>query len=158
MNAYNPAHDSDLRQRISLVKRNILTDQSKRRTLRKPSFRVTDQPFILRSQMPILTAFMCCIKRKVCIARKHDDYAKARIACAARCIVQGRRIQLHANALRKQKCFDLCGLISIILCDIRLPAEQQNRVGCCDVQLRRTVILDRIQLFIVAVAVADLNR
>ena len=101
---------------------------------------------------------MCCIEWKVRIARKHDDYAEARIACAARRIVQGRRIQLDADTLRKQESLHFGSLIGIVFRHICLPAEQQDRIGCCDVQLGRTVILDRIQLFIVAVAVADLNR
>ena len=44
--------------------RNILTDQSKRGSLRKPSFRVTDQPFIFSGKELVLS--FCCFFKSHC--------------------------------------------------------------------------------------------
>ena len=59
-------------------------------------------------------------------------------------IVQGGGIHLDHRSCRNQKCFRQAGIVSVILFNILLTADQQHQIGDCHIDLRSSVILQSI--------------
>ena len=136
----------------------VLSDQSHRASLRKASLRMSDQPFVLGCQMRVLAAGMRFLKVIVRSPRKNDDYTEALAARIAGSIVERSREDLHCRSLRSVEHLAGRRVKRILICHVSLAGKDQIEIGGSDIDLGTSVILQGVQLIVVSVAVADLDR
>lgn len=118
-----------------------------------------DQPLVNGGKKLILTLrAMGGAKIRVGSLGKNNDTAERLIIYAAGCVMKRGGIDLDGTAGRKKKRLDLGCVIMKIIRNILLFAQKKDQIVFCDIDLRRAMILQRIQIFVVTIAVANLDR
>ena len=106
----------------------------------------------------IFSAGVWMFQSFICAFWKYNGYQKSAIRCITWCVVQCCGIKLDCCSGRNPESFHQRGIICIFHRDILLSAEYQYGISCGNIDLRASVILNSIELMIVAYAPAYLYR
>ena len=118
-----------------------------------------NQPFVLGEQQSVLPFLLGNkIQISIGISGQNNHTAEALAAHVAGSVVQGCGVNLNGSALRHKKRLHLLSVIGIIVqINILLGAQQQNHISAGHVNLGAPMVFQSVQLFIMPVAVANLN-
>ena len=94
-----------------------------------------------------------CSRLHLCLLEV-QRYQKSAIRCITWCVVQCCGIKFDCCSGRNPESFHQRGIICIFHRDILLSAEYQYGISCGNIDLRASVILNSIELMIVAYAPA----
>ena len=108
---------------ISVIDTKVLSYKTHRASLRQSPLRMSQKPFILCSEMGILTLCMLVSQLIICFLGKHNPNLEALAVYTTGCIVKGGSINLYCTALGNQKCLYQRSIIGEILCNVLLASQ-----------------------------------